>query len=611
MAFGTGTQLQLNSPPEPSPEVLGQPGPALALLPAIEPWRAVFFRNLKDFLLFRDLPRPLDNRSYEGWRTAYVFTNPPWTRIRESWWGHALIAAATFAICSSPFFFRPLKTVSPFEHAHLEYYPVSDYLPPINNKAPRPRTAKKADPVFAKQEIISVRPEADNHTQTVITPPKVKLQHDVSLPNMAVWTADPVAPTVVAPAVQPKMVFPLAAQVVEPTPDMSKLRDKRSVTLQSSAVEPIANDQSLRRAGPLNIGNLKPDVVPPAPALPMQAQRASGVALAEAVPPAPALPSGAKRNAASAALQPQVVPPQAAAPAMAQRGTATNALQPQVVPPQPTVGSVPGSSGKATGQIIALSVRPADIHGPISAPVGNRNGEFAAGPNGKAGATGQPDSSPDARSSGNGAGGHENSGPAGVYVGAPPPGAATAPVVGTKPQPAPNTSAPKEMAKLQFPKMHASVAELAKETRPSDISPEDRSAMADNVFGSKRYYALTLNMPNLNSASGSWVVRFAELNDKHDGIPVLAPAATSKLDPIYPIELVHERVQGTVTLYAVIHRDGTVGEIRVLRSVDKLLDYSAMRALAGWRFQPGMKNGAAVDLEAIVDIPFHLKSDTF
>ena len=71
--------------------------------------------------------------------------------------------------------------------------------------------------------------------------------------------------------------------------------------------------------------------------------------------------------------------------------------------------------------------------------------------------------------------------------------------------------------------------------------------------------------------------------------------------------LAHDRVEGTVTLYAVIRRDGTVGDIRVLHSVDKLLDYSAMRALAGWRFLPGMKNGSAVDLEAVVEIPFHLK----
>lgn len=375
MVFGTGTQLQLNTPPEPKP---GEAAPAL--LPAIEPWRTAFFRNLKDFLLLRDRPSPFDNRGYQGWRTAYVFTNPPWTRIRESWWGHALLAVVVFAVCTSSLFVPSVKVVSPFEHAHIEYYPVSDYLPPINNSAPRPHTAKKADPVFAKQEIISVRPEADNHTQTIITPPKVKLTHDVPLPNMAVWTADPVAPTVAAPSIRPKVVFPLAAQVVEPMPEVNNLHNQHSVTLQSSAVEPIANDQSLRRAGQLNIANLKPDVVPPAPALPMQAQRATGVAVAQVVPPAPSFSAMNRDGAAAAALHPQVVPPQAAAPALTQRGAANNVLQPQVVPPQPTLGSVPGTNSKATGQIIALSVQPADVHGPISIPAGNRNGEFAAGP---------------------------------------------------------------------------------------------------------------------------------------------------------------------------------------------------------------------------------------
>jgi TonB family protein len=603
MASGIRTQLQLDITPE--PESAESP---LRLLPAIEPWRTTFFRNLKDFLLFRDWPRPLDRRRYEGWHTAYVFTNAPWTRIRESWWAHALAAVATFTICTSPFILRPLKAVSPFEHAHIQYYPVSDYLPPINSTAPRPHAAKQADPVYAKQEIISVRPEADNHTQTILTPPTVKLQHDVSLPNMAVWTADPIAPTVSAPAVQPKIVFPLAAQVVEPTPELDNLRDKRNVNLQSSAVEPIANDTNLRRLGQLNIANLRPDAVAPAPALPMPAQRASGVAAAQAVPPVPAVTSPVKRTSTSVALQPQVVPPTAAAPAIAQRGTATKAFEAQVIPPQPTVGRAPGLSAKATGQIIALSVHPADVHEPISIPAGNRNGECAASPNGKAGATGQPESSPDPKTSATGAGNgaHENSGPAGVYVGAPPPGASSAPVVGSSPQPAP--APPTEMAKLQFPKMHATVTELAKGTKLSPTAPADRSLLADKVFEGKRYYSLTLNMPNLNSATGSWVVRFAELNEKHDGEPVVAPTAANKLDPIYPQALVHDRVEGTVTLYAVIRRDGTVGEIRVLHSVDKLLDYSAMRALAGWRFLPGMRHGNAVDLEAIVDIPFHLKA---
>ena len=578
MVLGTGTSLQLNTPPAPEADK-----DRLELLPAIAPWRQTFFRNLKDFLLFRDWPSLRGARTYDGWHTNFVFTNAPWTRIRESWWGHALACAVTFLICTSTLFLpRPVKEVNPFEHAHIQYYPTSDYLPPINSSAPRTHTSKKADPVYAKQEIISVRPEADNHTQTIITPPKVKLQHDVPLPNMAVWTADPVAPTAAAPAIQPKMIFPPAAQVVEPTPDVSKLRDKRSVTLQASAVEPIANDQSLRRNGQLNIA--APEVVAPAPALPVQAQRAAGLTTTDqVVPPAPTVPTGAMQAGTNGK-------------------TASPGLQPQVVPPAPSVGSVAGS-GKATGQIIALSVRPADVRGPISIPAGNRNGEFAAGPGGKPGASGQPDSSSNATGDGAGKSNGTNSGPAGVYVAAPPPGASTAPVVGSKPQPAPT-----EMAKVQFPKMqHATVADLAKATKPMPTPAADRSPLADQYFGGKRYYSLTLNMPNLNSATGSWVVRFAELNEKHDSVPVLAPEAINKLDPIYPQELARDRVEGTVTLYAVIHRDGTVGEIKVVKSVDKLLDYAAMRALSGWRFLPGMKNGAPVDLEAIVDIPFRLK----
>jgi TonB family protein len=608
MAFGTGTQLNLNAPPEPD-----FAAPSLTLLPRMEPWRDAFVRNVADFLSFRDWPQPFDRRRYLGWRTTFVYTNPPWKRIRESYWAHLFVVVVTFTICTSPWFLEPpVRAVNPFEHAHIQYYPTSDYLPAINSKAPRPRTSKKADPVYAKQEIISVRPNADNHTQTIITPPKMKLQRDVALPNIAVWTNDPVAPTVAAPSVRPKIAFPLAAQVVEPTPDVNKLRDKRSIALQSSAVEPIANDQTLRQRGQLNISALRPDVVAPAPSLPIPAQRASGIT-AEAVPPAPNVTSGAKGKGPALAFQPQAVPPTAAAPRIAQRGMPNGALQPQVVPPQPSVGGSVGPNGKATGQIIALSVHPADVHGPISVPAGNRSGEFAAGPNGKPGATGQPESSADPASSGTGAGtggadangagkGTGREGPAGIYVAAPPPGANSAPVAGSTP------STPSQVAKLNFPKMqHASVADLARATRPSPIAPEARSPLADKVFAGKRYYALTLNMPNLNSATGSWVVRFAELNEKRDGVAVVAPVATSKTDPVYPQELAHDRVEGTVTLYAVIRQDGTVANIRVLRSVDKSLDYSAMRALAGWRFVPGMKNGAAVDLEAIVDIPFRLK----
>ncbi len=136
------------------------------------------------------------------------------------------------------------------------------------------------------------------------------------------------------------------------------------------------------------------------------------------------------------------------------------------------------------------------------------------------------------------------------------------------------------------------------------------------VFGDRKFYSLTLNMPNLNSAGGSWIIRFAELNrdsntrdpNGHDanssGGDLTQPAATRKVDPAYPLQLMRENVAGTVILYAIIHADGSVGNVRVLRGVDDRLDQFASHSLAQWQFQPATKNGTPVDVEATFQIPF-------
>jgi periplasmic protein TonB len=118
-------------------------------------------------------------------------------------------------------------------------------------------------------------------------------------------------------------------------------------------------------------------------------------------------------------------------------------------------------------------------------------------------------------------------------------------------------------------------------------------------------------MPNLNSGGGSWVIRFAELkhdSDSHDPNPAPAdlsqPMATRKVDPAYPTQLMRQNVSGTVILYAVIHADGSVGNVRVLRGVDERLDRFASEAIAQWKFDPATKNGQPVDVEATFQIPF-------
>jgi TonB family protein len=140
----------------------------------------------------------------------------------------------------------------------------------------------------------------------------------------------------------------------------------------------------------------------------------------------------------------------------------------------------------------------------------------------------------------------------------------------------------------------------------SEVSKDKATDVDRWIFGDKKFYAMTLNMPNLNSAGGSWVIRFAELNPNPNEAKsdLTAPEATQKVDPAYPLELMRRNVQGTVTLYAVIRHDGSVSDVRVLRGVDDQLDQFARNALARWRFHPATKNGAPVDLEAVVMIPF-------
>jgi TonB family protein len=149
------------------------------------------------------------------------------------------------------------------------------------------------------------------------------------------------------------------------------------------------------------------------------------------------------------------------------------------------------------------------------------------------------------------------------------------------------------------------------------MQPDSSAKLSEaerTVFGNRRFYSVSLNMPNLNSAGGSWVIRFAEL--RHDSVDPIhrdesaaavdlsQPMATRKVDPAYPMQLMRENVAGTVILYAIIHADGSVDSVRVLQGADERLNRFASEAVAKWKFDPATKDGAPVDVEATFRIPF-------
>ncbi len=52
-------------------------------------------------------------------------------------------------------------------------------------------------------------------------------------------------------------------------------------------------------------------------------------------------------------------------------------------------------------------------------------------------------------------------------------------------------------------------------------SPSEERA----VFGDRKFYSLSLNMPNLNSAGGSWIIRFAALKPDSSSADLSSRAA--------------------------------------------------------------------------------------
>jgi TonB family protein len=134
----------------------------------------------------------------------------------------------------------------------------------------------------------------------------------------------------------------------------------------------------------------------------------------------------------------------------------------------------------------------------------------------------------------------------------------------------------------------------------------------DARFAGRVVYAIAVQMPNVTSFSGSWLVWFAEREPDAAGTVGAAtrqmrpPEVVRKVDPKYIAAAAAERVEGTVRLFGVIGKDGHVGGISLLRQLDERLDRSAQEALAKWEFTPALRDGIAVDVDAIFEIPFHL-----
>jgi TonB family protein len=490
----------------------------------------------------------------------------------------ALVAAALWHFVLIVMPFPQLPAAPPhypaFENTELTWSGPIDDFPLVEMKSPKAKPSPRGEP--AK-----------------LLPPEGA---DAFHPRQRIFT-DPIHPT------HPRQTLINSAAPPEPPKILPNLPNIVQFQQMPGPARPRLqiSPETLSKLRPREFRKVKFTSAPP-PDLPTLDQKLSDIAPAM-LPNAPARPK-LELNAG-------------AAPRVASRERTGDAE------PAPEVGSSQSTvaNGNAT-TFMALSAAPSPPAPVVQPPQGNlaarvsispegqQPGVSGGSPNGMSGANGSAGSGPDnSGGTATGNGGGKDARDVSISGGSPSANNRISGLGGS-----PKISVPVPHALITRPDPHTKTDDAPERTGPPNFAALPANAQPEQILASKKIYKMLVNMPNLNSATGSWILNFSELRVNSEGprpasSDVSAPGPLRKIDPKYPPTLIKERVEGEVVLYAVIRRDGSVDSIQLVRGIDDQLDANAMQALSQWKFRPATKQGVPIELEAIVHIPFHAPSD--
>jgi beta-glucosidase len=83
----------------------------------------------------------------------------------------------------------------------------------------------------------------------------------------------------------------------------------------------------------------------------------------------------------------------------------------------------------------------------------------------------------------------------------------------------------------------------------------------------------------------------------------------SKAEPVYPDEAKAAKAQGSVVLYAIIGKDGSINKLDLIHSASPLLTQAALDAVKQWKYRPYILNGTPVEVETQITVVFTLAGD--
>ena len=93
------------------------------------------------------------------------------------------------------------------------------------------------------------------------------------------------------------------------------------------------------------------------------------------------------------------------------------------------------------------------------------------------------------------------------------------------------------------------------------------------------------------------------------GADIMPPRVVRDVKPAYTPEAMRARIEGEVMVQAIVLPDGTVTDVRVSRSLDRVfgLDEEAIKAARQWRFKPATRFGQPVAVYITIGVGFSMR----
>ena len=107
--------------------------------------------------------------------------------------------------------------------------------------------------------------------------------------------------------------------------------------------------------------------------------------------------------------------------------------------------------------------------------------------------------------------------------------------------------------------------------------------------------------PDIFGPGGVGPLRIVDLDN--------VPRARLQTGPAYPPEARRNGQSGEVLVEFTVNESGFVVAPRAVRSTDRMFEESALRAVAKWRFEPGLRGGRPVAFRMAVPIVFSLSDN--